>query len=169
MPSYNREYGRRLEEQKDLLSLPPSPPALFHTLQTDSADAAGKCRSGTGGPAEKFHLDAAFIRRVMNFERSSPLLSSSSSSCTATSAASSRQESNGAVKPPQRAWAAAAKKSIAAEESTTEKSGPAVRDDPDLGRRRQRRRAKQERPVKKTAARFVYRYSRQLEAGVQPG
>jgi hypothetical protein len=119
--SHVREHGRRLAENKDLLSSqpvtpterphserpptkePPSerPPsdrplagsALFRTVEGYSSarvDSSGKCRSGSNS---KFHLDAAFIRRVMDFERSSPNLSASSSGETSAPTARTKEPS----------------------------------------------------------------------------
>jgi hypothetical protein len=120
-----REYGRRLEAQKELVSQPASPTdlpkvsTLFDTVECH-ADT-GKYRSSNNN--SKFHLDAAFIRRVMSFERCSPLLSSNSSDMSEEKAG---KTTDGAAR--------------RREESTTDKSGSSQQDVVDTRQPRRRTR-----------------------------
>jgi hypothetical protein len=150
-----REYGRRLEAKKELVSQPASPTTdltkvstLFNTVE-GPADT-GKYRSSSNNANNnKFQLDAAFIRRVMGFERCSPLLSSHSSD-------TSREKS------PCEAPLTGISKKVAedskfvakgAEESTTEKSGSTLQD---VDKRRQRRRTREGRNHLKATRRYWY-------------
>jgi hypothetical protein len=187
-----REHGRRLAENKDLLSSqpvtpterptsdrphserppterppterpptkePPSerplserPPetgsALFRTVEGYSAardDSGGKCRSGSNS---KFHLDAAFIRRVMDFERSSPNLSASSSG--ETSAPTARTKESSRIFQPKsltRRLPTVNNGKEEEEEGSTDRT-PVGRDALDAGKRRKQRRRTREVPVR---------------------
>lgn len=156
-----REHGRRLAEQKDLLSQPVTPTepplssVLFRTVEDSAAasSAAGKCRSNAGG-GSKFHLDAAFIRRVMDFERSSPLLSPRSS-------ASASSGLSGTSLPRMHDLLAHVKEGEIRrpnDESTIHEASsdrtPIRRDEGDVGRRRKRRRTKEERQNPRTLKRY---------------
>jgi len=172
-----REHGRRLAENKDLLSSqpvtpterPPSerPPtkkqpserplserpletgsALFRTVEGYSAarvDSSGKCRSSSNS---KFHLDAAFIRRVMDFERSSPNLSASSSG--ETSAPPVRTKEPSQIFQPNsltRRLLPTVNDGQEEEEGSTDRT-PVGRDALDAGKRRKQRRRTREVPVR---------------------
>jgi hypothetical protein len=186
-----REHGRRLAENKDLLSSqpvtpterptsdrphserppterptserpptnePPSerPPetgsALFRTVEGYSAarvDSSGKCRSGSNS---KFHLDAAFIRRVMDFERSSPNLSASLSSAIGeTSAPTVRTKEPSRIFQPKsltrRRLPTVNNGQEEEEEGSTDRT-PVGRDALDAGKRRKQRRRTREVPVR---------------------
>jgi hypothetical protein len=179
--SHVREHGRRLAENKDLLSSqpvtpterptserpptktpptkePPSerpllerPPetgsALFRTVEGYSAarvDSGGKCRSGSNS---KFHLDAAFIRRVMDFERSSPNLSVSSSG--ETSAPTARTKEPSQIFQPKSLTRRLPTVNNDQEvlEGSTDRT-PVGRDALDAGKRRKQRRRTREVPVR---------------------
>jgi hypothetical protein len=174
-----REHGRRLAENKDLLSSqpvtpterppterppserptkeppsegplsdrPPAGSALFRTVEgfsTARVDSSGKCRSGSNS---KFHLDAAFIRRVMDFERSSPNLSASSSSAVSeTLAPTARTKEPSQIFQPKsltRRLLPTVNDGQDEEEGSTDRT-PIGRDTLDAGKRRKQRRRTRE-------------------------
>jgi hypothetical protein len=176
-----REHGRRLAENKDLLSSqpvtpterppserpptkepptkePPSerpllerPPetgsALFRTVEGYSAarvDSSGKCRSGSNS---KFHLDAAFIRRVMDFERSSPNLSASSSGETSAPTVRTKEPSRIFQPKSLSRRLPTVNDGQEEEEGSTDRT-PIGRDALDAGKRRKQRRRTREVPVR---------------------
>ncbi len=199
-----REHGRRLAENKDLLSSlpvtpterppsdrphserpptkePPSerplserPPetgsALFRTVEGFSAarvDSSGKCRSGSNN---KFHLDAAFIRRVMDFERSSSNLSASSSSATGeTSAPPNRTKEPSRIFQPKsltHRLPPTVNNGQEKEEGSTDRT-PIGKDALDAGKRRKQRRRTREVPVRqypRLAGRLVLQNITQVPA-----
>jgi hypothetical protein len=185
-----REQGRRLAENKDLLSSqpvtpterppserppkepptkrPPSerPPtkkqpserplserpletgsALFRTVEGYSAarvDSSGKCRSSSNS---KFHLDAAFIRRVMDFERSSPNLSASSSGETSAPTTRTKEPSQ-IFQPKSLTRRLPTVNDVQEKEEGSTDRTPIGRDALDAGRRRKQRRRTREVPVR---------------------
>ena len=182
-----REHGRRLAENKDLLSSLPATPterppserppttkeppserpptkeppserpllerppetgsALFRTVEGYSAarvDSSGKCRSGSNS---KFHLDAAFIRRVMDFERSSPNLSASSSGETSAPTARTKEPSQIFQPKSLTRRLVPTVDNGQKEEGSTDRT-PVGRDALDAGKRRKQRRRTREVPVR---------------------
>jgi hypothetical protein len=127
---------------------PPAGSALFRTVEGYSAarvDTNGKCRSSSNS---KFHLDAAFIRRVMDFERSSPNLSASSSGETSAPPARTKEPSQ--IFQPKtltRRLPTVNNGKEEKEEGSTDRT-PVGRDALDAGKRRKQHRRTREVPVR---------------------
>ncbi len=152
-PPTERPPTKEPPSERPLSVRPPAGSALFRTVEgfsTARVDSSGKCRTGSGSNS-KFHLDAAFIRRVMDFERYSPNLSASSSSAVSeTLAPTARTKEPSQIFQPNsltRRLLPTVNNGQEELEGSTDRT-PIGRDALDAGKRRKQRRRTREVPVR---------------------